>query len=122
MISYSPATNQSTAVYQQNHQKEIHIPDEHLRAALEHALGKGEGVSITEVELANLTQLGASGELITELTGIEHCTNLEYLALNANSISDISPLASLTNLHELGLSGNSISDISVLSNLTNLAP
>ena len=62
MILYSTATNQSTAVYQQNHQKEIHIPDEHLRTALQQSLDIRPSAPITETELAGLNELHASGE------------------------------------------------------------
>ncbi len=64
--------------------------------------------------------LSASHQGISDLSGIEYCTNLDWLELNVNVISDISPLASLTNLTYLGLWKNEISDISPLASLTNL--
>ena len=103
------------------------IPDANLRAAIETALGKASGAPITRAEMARLTQLEAPNSNISDLTGLEHATNLRWLGLgvndewvNSNEISDLSPLSNLTNLTDLDLSGNSISDISVLSNLTNL--
>jgi len=64
---------------------------------------------------------------ITDLTGLEYCTNLVFLWQDWYSydesyvgISDISPLQYLTNLTRLQLYRNSISDISPLQNLTNL--
>ena len=98
----------------------VTIPDDNLRAALERALRKGEGAPITEAELAGLTEFTATDKSITDLTGIEFCTNLQDLRINHNTISDISALASLTDLQELSLSGNSISDISALAGLTKL--
>ena len=96
------------------------IPDDNLRAVLEEALGKGSGAPITELELADLTQLGASSKSITDLKGLELCTNLEVLYLGGNNISDISGLASLTNLRELSLYRTNISEISALASLTKL--
>ena len=100
--------------------KLVDIPDSNLRTAIEKALGKASGVTITTEDMANLTVLRALFANISDLTGLEHATNLTELYLSDNSISDISPLAGLTNLRILGLSDNSISDISPLAGLTNL--
>ncbi len=56
---------------------------------------------------------------ITNLTGLEHATQLRTLYLSGN-ISDISLLAELTQLTRLGLNGNRISDITPLTQLTEL--
>ncbi len=98
----------------------VDIPDPNLRSAIEKALGKASGATITPAEMATLTSLDAHVGGISDLTGMEHATNLTELFLYGGSISDISPLAGLTNLTSLGLSENNISDISVLSGLTNL--
>ena len=58
--------------------------------------------------------------VITDLTGLEHATQLRSLTLRIENISDISPLAELTELRELDLKGNQISDISPLAELTEL--
>ena len=98
----------------------VDIPDANLRAAIEAALDKTSGASITLAEMATLTYLGARDKGIRDLTGLEFATNLTNLTLSNNVISDVSALAGLTNLTSLNLWDNSISDISVLSNLTNL--
>ena len=100
--------------------KLVDIPDSNLRTAIEKALGKASGVTITTEDMANLTVLRALFANISDLTGLEHATNLTLLTLSDNSISDISPLAGLNNLAELYLSDNSISDISPLAGLNNL--
>ena len=100
--------------------KLVDIPDSNLRTAIEKALGKASGVTITTEDMKRLTQLIAPNASITDLTGLEHATNLTLLNLSDNSISDISPLAGLNNLAELYLSDNSISDISPLAGLNNL--
>jgi len=96
------------------------FPDENLEAAIRDALDKPAGEAITPAELAGLTELDAIMWGITDLSGIEYCTNLTTLNLQRNKISDFSPLASLTNLTWLKLRRNQISDISPLTSLTNL--
>ncbi len=108
---------------------QANIPDSNLRAAIEGALGKKEGVPIAPGEMAALTRLEAPNANITDLTGLEFATNLTYLDLgfdtegrriNSNSVSNLSPLVGLTQLTYLNLWGNSISDISPLAGLTKL--
>ena len=110
----------------------VNIPDTNLRAKIASAVGKASGNTITTADMANLTELIAQNTDITDLTGLEHATNLTRLDLgteyvqeedrfiNSNSVSDLSPLAGLTNLTWLRLRNNSISDISALAGLTNL--
>ena len=104
----------------------VHIPDLNLRAQIAAALGKPQSAVIGKRSMAALTGLEARNTNITDLTGLEHATNLETLALygeyieaenrwvNNNSVSDVSPLAGLTRLTSLNLHDNSISDISPL--------
>ena len=100
--------------------KTVTFPDENLEAAIRDALGKPAGEEITATELADLTMLWALFSDITDLTGLEYCTNLTELNIYGNQISDISPLSSLTNLSQLRLGGNQIGDISSLASLTNM--
>ncbi|MDE0324456.1 MAG: leucine-rich repeat domain-containing protein [Candidatus Poribacteria bacterium] len=58
--------------------------------------------------------------VITDLTGLEHATQLRILYLYSEDISDVSPLARLTELTSLSLNGNRIGDISPLAELTGL--
>ena len=96
------------------------IPDSNLRAKIGEVLGKGSADQINPSEIAKLTSLSAPNASISNLTGLEHATNLTVLGLGGNSISDLSPVSGLTNLTELTLGGNDISDISAVSGLTNL--
>ena len=98
----------------------VNIPDTNLRSLLEQALGKGNGDSITDLELDGLSgQLDASSSSISNLAGLEYCINLTVLNLHDNQISDLSALSNLlTSLTELDLSQNRISNIRPISNLT----
>ena len=99
---------------------EVDIPDPNLRAAIEKALGKVPGDTITALDMENLIHLNAREAGVMSLTGLEAATNVTGLLLDSNSITDISALSGLTRLTVLSLSGNSISDISALSGLTRL--
>ena len=108
----------------------VNIPDPHLRVAIAIKLGVASGAPITVSDMANLTELEAQNDNITDLTGLEAATNLRNLNLgdktisgfaeNNNAVSNLSPLSGLTNLIRLDLEMNAISNISVLTNLTNL--
>ena len=102
----------------------VDIPDPALRAALEKALGKTSGATITQADMLTLETLQYSGTFgkpkIRDLTGIEFATNLTDLWLHRNEISDLSPLAHLRNLEVLVLPFNLISDVSPLADLNNL--
>ncbi len=97
----------------------ITFPDPNLEAVVREAINKLSG-PIYSSDLETLTSLSAVHKNITDLTGLEYCTNLNDLDLSVNPISDITPLESLTNLNDLDLSVNPISDISPLESLTNL--
>ena len=98
----------------------VSIPDANLRAAIETALGKAGGATITAAEVTTLTHLSARAARIRDLTGLEFATNLSSLDLDHNEISAASPLAGLTELQDLSLRFNRIADVSPLASLTNL--
>ena len=99
--------------------EEVTFPDPSLEAAIREAINKPKGPIYTG-QLEELIYLDASQKDITDLAGLEHCTNLTMLYLDHNHITDISPLSGLTNLTGLSLNNNQITDISPLSSLTNL--
>ena len=98
----------------------VNIADANLRAKIEETLGKVPGATITTADMVRLTQLDARETNISDLTGLQHATNLTGLNLGGNNFSNISPLAGLTNLRYLWLWDNNISDISPVTGLTNL--
>ncbi|MCE2433665.1 MAG: leucine-rich repeat domain-containing protein [Candidatus Latescibacteria bacterium] len=99
---------------------QVTIPDENLRAAIESALRKTRGASISRAEMASLTRLEAPDLDVRDLTGLEFATGLTSLILSDNIISDLTPLSGLINLSVLNLPDNSISDLTPLLGLTNL--
>lgn len=98
----------------------IYIRDHNLRKALETALGKSAGGTITQGDMATLNELRTDDRGISQLSGLEYAVNLQTLELQDKRITDISPLSNLTALTQLWLRNNRITDISALSNLTAL--
>ena len=104
------------------------VTDSNLAAAVRTKLGLAADTRITVEIMQSLTSLSADvrtnaddDEKITNLSGLQHATNLTWLDLDDNAITDISSLAVLTNLTHLELSGNRhLSDISPLEGLTGL--
>ena len=99
---------------------QIEIPDSNLREVIRKTLALSDEISLTQQEILRLTHLTANESEITNLTGLEHATNLRQLTLARNNISDLKPLAELTELNHLGLWVNPISDLSPIANLANL--
>ena len=108
----------------------VNVPDANLRIALENALGKTRGETITRAEMATLTgTLDLSipywsgtppANAIGNLTGLEYLTGVEKLWLDFHRITDLRPLAGLTQLTDLRLRSNRITDLSPLTGLTRL--
>ena len=96
------------------------IPDVNLRAAIEAALNKARGTTITLAEMKTLYHLQARDADISDLAGLESATNLTSLDLSSNNITDLTALAGLTNLRSLNLFRTNISDLSALAGLTSL--
>ena len=100
------------------------VTDAKLLAVVRAALSKPTG-DITAADMATLQTLSAEyqddgTDRISDLTGLEHATNLLSLNLQNNQISNISALSTLTRLILLNIHDNQISDISALSGLTSL--
>ena len=98
----------------------VNIPDANLRAVIERALDKPAGATITNADMATLTNLGGDRDDIRDLTGLEFAINLTELHLRSNQLSDLSPLAGLTKLKWLNISESGVTDLSPLAGLTNL--
>ncbi len=95
----------------------VHFSDPHLKAAVAEELWVSDP---TPTDMLALTSLTCIDDGISDLTGLEHATNLQSLYLRRNPLSDISVLSGLEELEWLNLSYNEISDISALSGLEKL--
>ena len=95
-------------------------------------LDVGNGVDIHNIPIADLSKLrslSARGSMletrgmpeITDLSGLEHATQLMTLDLGYNRIRDVTPLAQMESLATLELDHNRIRDISPLATLTGLS-
>ena len=111
----------------------VEFADAALATAVRKALDldtQGEHIEllkIPEAELAKLTGLQykwsseTSSQLrVSDLTGLEHATQLITLGLANNNIRDLTPLAQLTQLTTLDLWRNNIRDLTPLTQLTEL--
>ena len=101
-------------------QEAVDIPDANLRAAVEAALGKSSGQSISVAEMATLTDLSARNQGITSLAGLEHATGLTHVDLFGNSISGALDLDNWRNLQHLVLDYNEITELTNRRNLSQL--
>ena len=102
----------------------VNIPDANLASAVREALGLGPDAPITQQAMQQLTTLNGIEDPITDLTGLEHATQLEVFSLSYshhNPISDLTPLEGLTQLRELRFGySNQIGDLTPLDGLTQL--
>jgi len=97
------------------------IPDLNLETLIIESLGVNTPITTITIEnLKSIKTLTAWSKGITDLTGLEHASNLEQLRVPNNEIKDITPLTRLVNLRELQINGNKIEDISPLTGLGNL--
>lgn len=97
--------------------KYVNFIDEHLRTQIQNSLNLSES-NITTYDLSFLEWF--EGSDISDLTGIEFCTNLRVLSLKASTFSDISQLTNLKNLLNLRMIVINLDDISPIVGLTNL--
>ena len=95
---------------------EITWIDIDLKIYISLALNKNE-FEITKEFLDTLTHLDLSDKNISNLSGIEYCTNLKYLNLSRNNIRCAYLIGKLRNLTTLILNENKIQDISFVSKL-----
>ena len=87
---------------------------------------EAEVLKIPKAELAKLKSLSGGGSVtddlpdITDLSGLEHATQLLTLYLRGEDVTDLTPLTELTQLTYIDLWGNRIFDIEPLRELTQL--
>ena len=99
---------------------EVIFPDPEVEVAVRATLKQDEG-PIMIADVAELTEFRLNQRwYITDISGIEHMTNLVTFDMSQNATSDISPVSGLTKLTRLDLAQNDIEDISPVAGLTNL--
>ena len=98
----------------------IVIRDSNLSAAIRSSLGLAEDAPLTAIGMLHLKSLEAKKSEISNLSGLEHATNLTELKLYGNQLTDLSPLSELESLIVLDLGKNTITDIEALEALTGL--
>lgn len=89
---------------------------------------EAEVLKIPQAALTKMTTLSAGRDavedlslpLITDLTGLDHATQLSRLYLRGQDVTDIAPLAQLTQLTSIDLWGNKVVDVTPLAQLTQL--
>lgn len=92
----------------------------HIRYKLKYKEGELASNKLQKLDSLSTADIGLKNK-ITNIKGIEYCTNLIYLGLGLQSITDLMPLAGLIKLEYLNLNQNyTIEDISPICNLTNL--
>lgn len=99
------------------------FPDPDLEAAVRNRINKPTGdILDTDLVGVGFTWLEAgNGFPISDLTGLEHCTDLTQLSINdTHVLADLTPLADLAGLTNLSLCGNQISDLAPLAGLSEL--
>ena len=104
----------------------VAFPDTNLATAVRTQLNSFLGLNlqpsdaIFPEDVAQLTQLMATSDNISDLTGLETATGLTDLTLSFNAIVDLEPFSELTSLERLDLRNNQITDVLPLAGLTNL--
>lgn len=85
---------------------EVAIPDANFEAALRATTEVPDSGPIQDTDLAAIVNLDAGGYGITNLSGIEYCTELKQLSIGGNSIQSLALLAGLIELDTLSLGNN----------------
>lgn len=77
--------------------------------------------TITASELETLSgTLFLSRRGITDVTGLDSCTNIDQLYLDGNKLTNIDAISELTNLKTLDVSANQLTDISAVAGMEHL--
>ena len=98
----------------------VQLPDTNLTAKIAETLGKPTDASMTTADMLTLTSLTANNANISNLTRLQHASNLTTLTLDGNNLSNIDPLTGLTQLTTLSLDNNNLSNIAPLVELAQL--
>lgn len=92
----------------------VSIPDKKLSRMIHRILKKNDTESITQEEIASITNINVFNQGVKDLTGLEYATNLEKLIISFNTIDNLEPLKSCTKLKTLTAKYLNTSSISSL--------
>ncbi|MCK9569873.1 phage tail protein [Candidatus Pacearchaeota archaeon] len=98
----------------------VEFPDTALASIIAAKLGVAPDEITSELCETILTLIeedGTENAGISDLTGMEYCTNLFYLSMPHNQVSDLSPLEGLTKLGIINLGWNKLTTLSGLPDL-----
>ena len=98
----------------------VHLSDTNLSTKIAETLGKPSDEPVTVGDMLTLTSLTAENAGISDLTGLQHASNLTTLVLDNNNIIDVQPLIVFKKLETLSLENNKVSEIAPLVELTEL--
>jgi hypothetical protein len=90
-----------------------------LRRPFVSTFGNATGV-LTQADFAAVKWLVLSHNKLTDVEGLEKCTQLEVLHLHNNQLMNVKGLEKLTKLETLWLGKNNLTDVEGLGNLTQL--
>lgn len=94
----------------------IVFPDAALDSVIRAAVGVQSGdIHLSDIE--GLVDLMAEDAGISDLSGLENCTDLQRVILPGSNISDLTPLAGLPQVLTLNLINNNIANIGPLSQM-----
>lgn len=99
---------------------EVKFTDLALKTVVCRTLGKPADATLYKSDILNISMLFAYDSGISDLTGLEHFTNLKTLYLGKNPLTRITPLTDLVNLRHLELRDCGLSDLNALRGLTSL--
>lgn len=94
----------------------VTVPDAALRNAIASSVGASPN-ALTKGDLRSLRSLTAKNAGITDLTGLEHASNLDLLYIDGNQISSLEPIRGLPEVRQITASRNPITEISALETL-----
>jgi internalin A len=101
----------------------VTFADPNVEAQIRDTIGKPHG-DLCHSDLERIESLVLNGQLVSDLSGIEECTELKALAIHMRDECDLRPLSGLTELTSLIIydigDGNRTADLSWVEGLTRL--
>ena len=74
------------------------MPDPHLRQLVRETLDLPDEAQLTKLELKRVTSLTQFKSDVSDITGLEHATNLQEFIMVGSHVTDLTPIRNLTNL------------------------